>query len=409
MTESFHTVIIGGGILGCSAAIALARRLGPRGNICIVDKTIVGAGLSSRNSGIVRAVDDRSSGAAMVARATEAWKNLEDLWGVTVPLEKTGALWITPAESDTAAPWRQWISELSAAGIRIDSVDSHQAAGFAEAGIYLDETERCYFEADALTLDPGQLLQATQEAIGNSGIVLKERTETVGFETDGTGRIRAVKTSRGDLQCEFVVNAASAWGSRLFSSLGIAIPVALVPAYVAHWLVGSGEIAEHLPIVGDFVDRACFRRWSGRQIRMHQPRDRSSSAIARTFSSGSTRSTEADIIFESSNYFSHHGLLQRYQEQLRHRFPKVGEPIFAGGFISYFDITPDLRCILGPDNHVANLIHCLGAGIGLKFAPFFGELISEAILNGHLPAEMEECSIARFGGRPIEEFLDLES
>jgi hypothetical protein len=31
--------------------------------------------------------------------------------------------------------------------------------------------------------------------------------------------------------------------------------------------------------------------------------------------------------------------------------------------VSYFDITPDLKFILGKDDHVANLFHVLGAGI----------------------------------------------
>ena len=58
----------------------------------------------------------------------------------------------------------------------------------------------------------------------------------------------------------------------------------------------------------------------------------------------------ADIIYDASNYAVTYQQLAHYGEKVCDRFPSIGSPIYAGGYVSYFDITPDLKFILGPDS-----------------------------------------------------------
>ena len=98
LDQSFHTIVIGGGCLGTAAAISIAKRISRRGHaasdVCIIDKMIVGSGLSARHSGIVRAANADSTAAVLAQQASEMWANLETHWGVGLNLENTGALWI---------------------------------------------------------------------------------------------------------------------------------------------------------------------------------------------------------------------------------------------------------------------------------------------------------------------------
>ena len=72
---------------------------------------------------------------------------------------------------------------------------------------------------------------------------------------------------------------------------------------------------------------------------------------------------------------------------------------------SYFDITPDLKFILGRDSKVSNLFHCLGSGQGFKYAPVFGELIADCITNeGKFLDEVEEFAISRFDDSYMKNF-----
>lgn len=405
MTEHFHTIVIGGGCLGCSAAIALARRLGPTERVGIVEKSIIGAGLSSRHSGIAQAADPSQTVVGLAGKAVRSWLRLKEDWGIDLPIEQPGALWVTSNSPGTAERWRTIQSALAAAGVDFHGIEGREARELAGTSLRLDENESCFFEPGALALNVAQVLCGLQQAIRASGAVLKERTEVLGFETDGQGRIRTVKTDRGDLAAEFVVNAAGGWSPKLFAALDISIPVALVPTYIANWLVSCSEMPPSPLIIADDVNRVYFRSWPGSVIRMHQPRDRRSAAIARSFSRESTEAASSDIILEPSNYLTHQGLLDPYQAKLQRRFPEMGPPIFAGGFVSYFDITPDLNFILGPDNRIGNLVHCLGAGAGFKFAPLFGRIVRDMILERRVPEELAEFSIARFKDRPLEDFL----
>lgn len=73
--------------------------------------------------------------------------------------------------------------------------------------------------------------------------------------------------------------------------------------------------------------------------------------------------------------------------------------------MSYFDITPDIKFILGPDSRISNLLHCLGAGQALKYAPIFGELLSELILEDKTQEfDLSEFSIRRFTENSLKEF-----
>ena len=77
--------------------------------------------------------------------------------------------------------------------------------------------------------------------------------------------------------------------------------------------------------------------------------------------------------------------------------------------MSYFDITPDLKFILGPDDRIPNLFHCLGAGQALKYAAIFGELIAELILEGrNQDVDLGEFSIARFADKTLNDFFHCE-
>jgi glycine/D-amino acid oxidase-like deaminating enzyme len=254
-------------------------------------------------------------------------------------------------------------------------------------------------------LEASDVLRAMQEAVTVNRVELYEHTRVEQFLTDGQGAICGVKTNHGELRCDFIVNAAGGWSANLFAPLGLRIPVALEPVYAANWLVSASDLPENLPIIADYVNLAYFRRWRGSILHMHQPRERGPRGIAASFARSMMNPVGADIIYDAANYAVTQQQSARYSDKVRERFPAVGRPIYGGGYVSYFDITPDLKFILGKDDHIANLFHVLGAGQALKYAPIFGELIAELVLEGHnRDMDLEEFSIARFTDKPLREF-----
>jgi glycine/D-amino acid oxidase-like deaminating enzyme len=108
MIKHYHTVVIGGGCLGAACAFSVQRRLGNKsGKVAIIEKKVLGAGLSSRHSAIVRSANASPMAARMAKIATQYWKNLKPLWGVNIPYEQSGAIWI--AENTAGSRTESWI------------------------------------------------------------------------------------------------------------------------------------------------------------------------------------------------------------------------------------------------------------------------------------------------------------
>ena len=79
--------------------------------------------------------------------------------------------------------------------------------------------------------------------------------------------------------------------------------------------------------------------------------------------------------------------------------PSFTNAIYAGGFNSYFDVTPDLQFILGRDHMHPTLVHCLGAGQAFKYAPVLGEIVSDMVVHGSVQyagINLDAFSIERF-------------
>ncbi len=413
MAKHFNTVVIGGGCLGSACAFSISRQLGRKENkVAIIEKKVLGAGLSSRHSAIVRSANASAMAARMAKIATRQWKTLNNLWGVDIPFEEPGAVWIAGNAQKTATnTWQQLEKTMQDENIALQRISKDDVSDLCNGAIRLDPDELYFYEPDVLQLDSSEILNAMQNAAKINQVELMEHCQVDDFELDSQGNINALHTNQGKIGCENVVNASGGWSSDLFASLDIHIPVALEPVYAANFLVSSQDIPASLPIIADFVNRAYFRRWRGSILHMHQPRARSGNAIARSFSRAMMNPEGANVIYDASSFSVNHQQLNHYVQKVDNRFPKVGKAVYAGGYQSFFDITPDLKFILGKDTKAPNLFHCLGAGQALKYAPVFGEIIADLVTKGRSQdarIDIGEFSIARFNDKALSEFWKTE-
>lgn len=409
MAKSFDTVIVGGGCLGCASAFSISRRLGNRANkVAIVEKKVLGSGLSSRHSAIVRSANASTMAARMAKIATHHWKHLISLWGVAIQYEQPGAIWIAENSSASHAhPWLELEKTMKQESIDLHTISHRDVEELCHGAIRLSPEERYFYESDVLQLDSSDILHTLQEAVKINRIDVIEHCQVNDFELDGQGNIVALQTSQGQIDCGTLVNAAGGWSADLFSNLDIHLPVALEAVHAANFLVSSQDIPASLPIIADFINCAYFRRWRGSILHMHQPRSRLPKDIGRTFGRAMMNTVGADVIYDASSFGVNHQQVEEYIRKVENRFPRLGQPVYAGGYRSFFDITPDLKFILGKDNQIPNLFHCLGAGQALKYAPIMGEIIADLTIAGKIcnpQIDIGEFSIERFERKAIESF-----
>jgi glycine/D-amino acid oxidase-like deaminating enzyme len=212
------------------------------------------------------------------------------------------------------------------------------------------------------------------------------------------------------IKAEHVINAAGAWSPKLFQGVGLNIPVGVEPVYVVNWLDNLLTSHEPMPIIADYANRAYFRSWREGEIHMHQPRKRGVGETSTLFADNPLSIIGADFINNPINQMQGFSNIRLYEEIAHKRFKNLDNTVFSSGYQSYFDITPDLKFILGPDSKIDNLFHCLGSGQAFKYAPVFGEMMKEFIFgDGELSKVGESFSIKRFNTEYMKNFWDKVS
>ena len=409
MNEHCHTVVVGGGCLGCASAISVQRRIAQAaggGRVCLVEKSVVGSGLTARHSGIVRAANAMPKAAYLAKRATDYWRDLQSIWGVAAEYDAVGALWIARAvDAGGNAKWDSLARSMAELDIEFRQIDQQEAHEVCAQNVILHDDEVYFFEPNAIQFDPSVVRHLLYAALLENGVELVENTSVQGFETNDDGEIKAINTSRGKMTCDYVVNAAGAWSPMIFSGLGISVPVSVEPVYVVNWLTSEREIRGAMPIIADYVNLAYFRQWRDGEIHMHQPRRRSMRETARAFAESQLSVTGADFINDPNNQSLGYSQIRIYEDIARNRFKDVGHAVYGSGYRSYFDITPDLQFVLGRDHRVGNLVHCLGAGQSFKYTPVFGEIVADCITgSGEYHDDIDEFRIARFDDEYMKGF-----
>ena len=411
MDKRYHSVIISGGCLGASTAISIAQNLNSSGkDVCIIEKGILCGAESSKHSGIVRSANSSIKAAVLAEKTNDMWDHIGEIWGVNLKSNKTGAIWIARNNrKESTKSWNDLEVKLNKSGIGFARVEKDQLKSLTNNLIRIDENNEIYFyEPNARTIDPLDVRNVLYKAIEINNIDLKESTLVTGFELNSNSKIKKIKTNKGNIVAENIINAAGGWSPHIFNDIGIKIPVTLQPVYVSNWLISKkNKLPMDYPIIADYINLAYFRTWRDGELHMHQPRDRSQSSIARHFAKEAASMKRADIYFDASNFTSSYSETNRYSEMIHHRFSNCSPFIFNGGYISFFDITPDLKFILGNDKDITNLYHCLGAGQAFKYAPMFGKILGELVVKKKIKDKsfnIDEFSIKRFSNNKMKDF-----
>ena len=409
----YHTIVIGGGCLGAAAAISLQRKLNKIGKgdkVCLVEKAVLCAAESSRHSGIVRSANADPDASIMASMSSKMWKNLSSVWGLDMEIDEFGAIWIAKKNADGENPaWSDLSERMRKIQLTFEEIDTNSATQKCGETLLTDENESYFYEPAAFQLDPSILRSTLYDAIDENGVVLMEKTEVDTILTKGK-EIIGITTNNGKLDAKNFVNATGAWSSQLFSKIGLKIPVTIEPVSVVNWMESPKQIRYEYPIVADYTNLCYFRSWRGNKMHAHQPRKRSVYEIAKNFLNDLTSVNGGEYLNEPMNQSLAYNQIKNYEDISKKRFSNIDKTVYASGYRSFFDITPDLRFILGKDSKFNNLFHNLGSGQAMKYCPVLGESIAEEILNESDVTgkfDYKKFNINRFSDDYMKDFWNL--
>lgn len=185
VTERTDVVVIGGGVIGCAIAWALATS-GIDGVVLVEREPDVGEGASKANSAIVHTGFDAKQGsieATMLRRAAALWP--EVLEALEVPFLRSGALMLARSPEDLAR-LRDGVRPLAEAhGVTTELLD---ATDLRDVAPYVTDTALAALSIpDESIIDPFWLTRAYAEAAMSGGARVIRGRAVTGLAVDDRG------------------------------------------------------------------------------------------------------------------------------------------------------------------------------------------------------------------------------
>jgi sarcosine oxidase subunit beta len=271
--ESADVVVIGAGVIGTAVAYYLARE-GKR--VTVVERRGVGQEASGANVGLVtlfsgHSFDEPDPGPVyeLTRASVDAYATLGEELGVDIEYEQCGGVVFAETE-DKLAIIRRACEGYRKHGVPVDWLDA-RGVRECEPAFYSDRVLGGAFCPLNGQVNPLMLCRAFARGARRHGVTLMLGT-SVQNVYHGNGRVRAVRTSEGDIPCEIVVNAAGAWAADIGEMAGVRLPVAPargqimltepVPRFIRRVVSGAEPSARQTRrgnvIIGSTVEDAGF-------------------------------------------------------------------------------------------------------------------------------------------------------
>jgi glycine/D-amino acid oxidase-like deaminating enzyme len=217
LPPSTSVVIIGGGIVGVTAALALAERNIP---VVLLEKGQIAGEQSSRNLGWIRKTSRHAEDVPLAQAADRLWAEMPERIGSTVGYRQTGIMFLARSQEQMAIheAWHQ-----SVASLKLDSqlltpgeIDRHVPGGKGswKGGIYTPSDGRA---------EPAIAASAIARAAVKKGATLIQNC-AVRTLSLSAGKVAGVVTEKGEIRCDQVLLAGGAWSGRFLKNMGVSLP-----------------------------------------------------------------------------------------------------------------------------------------------------------------------------------------
>ena len=364
-------VVVGGGVIGCSSAHALAHA---GASVTLVEAGELASAASGASAGGVRQQGRDPRELPIAMRAIARWPGLADELGADLDYRQDGHLTLVEREQDLPALEAR-VRDEQARGLDIRVVAGSElrelVPGLAPAML---AGAWCPSDGHAM---PILVTKAFAAAARRLGATVLERTSATAIRVDG-GRVVAVETTAGRIPCRSVLLAAGAWSARLTRPLGIDLPI---ETRALQMMVTDPMPARLKPVVGCVGRRLSLKQlpdgayllgggWPGEVDEERR--------LGRTLSA----SMVGSAIHGSAVYLP----------LLESRVVRAWTGLEA--------MAVDEVPILGPLPGVEGaFVACGFSGHGFALAPCVGELMAELITTGHSPIPLEPLGLQRFADR----------
>jgi len=365
-------LIIGGGVVGASVAYHLTMR-GARDVLILEREARQGEGSTGKATGGVRAQFETEINIKMSLYSLEFFER----WDFDCGYEPRGYLFFA-TDANQFEYLKKNVEKQKSLGVKDVEIVDTQAISEIVKGLNCEDICGGSFGARDGFINPLAVMEGfTRKALEN-GARIESETNVFSIETEN-GRVKAVETNRGRIECETVVICSGAWARDLAKTAGIDLPVEPQKRQIV-WAKSDKAFQTNLPMVIDLGSGFHFR-----------PAKNSPDEILFAFPDRVEKAS-FDTNFEES-------FIEKVYDRARHRAPflyetkVVKEKCRAG----LYENTPDHHAILGGCETVGLYFANGFSGHGVMHSPATGRALAEIILDGKASFLDVSClSLSRF-------------
>ncbi len=363
--KTYDIVVIGAGSVG----VPLAYRLAVRGlRVLVVDKlSSVGQGQNKAAIGGIRATHSDRAKIKVGNASLDVVRRLLPEYGQDVDYIEGGYLF--PAYSEEIAQGLKNLLPLQKSfGLNINWIGPDEVKDRCP-GILAEGLLGGTFSPEDGHLSSLKMIGAFHRLACQAGVDFLFNTEVVGFDLE-KGKIQAVLTDKGKINCSHVVNAAGAYGREISLMVGADLPV-----YPDSHEAGVTEPVKRffLPMLVDIApdaqsDNYYFYQNAEEQIVF--------CITPRPKRMGTDRRSTSEF-------------LPMVIPRMLNLYPRLRNLKVRRVWRGLYPMTPDGKPIVGFDQEVDGFFHAIGmCGQGLMLGPGLADMIALAIAEGQEDEEV---------------------
>jgi sarcosine oxidase, subunit beta len=357
-------IIIGAGVVGASVAYNLTER-GAKSLLILEREAQQGSGSTGKATGGVRAQFETEINIKMSLYSLEFFANC----GFDCGYEPRGYLFFATDERQFDYLQRNVEFQKSLGVKDVEIVDAEQIREICPILNCEDIVGGSFGGRDGFINPLAVMNGFTAKALTN-GARLEFETQVLGIETK-SGKVVAVETNQGRIECEKVVLATGARARELAQTAGIDLPVTPQKRQIV-WAKSQKQLPANLPMVIDIGSGFHFR--PARDFTSNEPVKTDEILFAYP---DADEKPSFDTNFDES-------FIEKVYAKANHRSPFLYEtkPILEKCRAGLYENTPDHHAILGGCD-VSGLYFANGfSGHGVMHSPATGRALAEIILDG---------------------------
>lgn len=405
LPASTAILVIGGGIVGLTAALTLAERGIP---VVVLEKGRIAGEQSSRNLGWIRKMGRAAPDVPLSVAADRLWEVMPERVGVDVGYRRAGIMYVARTEAEMARH-EHWMGSVKSLGLDSRLLSASEIAELVPGGVGR-WAGGIYTPSDGRG-EPTLVSSAIARAAIARGAVIVEHC-AVRTLSMAAGKVAGVVTERGEIRCDQVLLAGGLWSRRFLGNLGVQLPTLPLVASVIRTapMEGPTDIAVGGPDFS-FRKRADGGFTITQRGALHAPLTLDSFLVGKRYlaalreqwkyvriSVGKELLTDLTLPrrwqpgeispFEHVRTMdppAHLGLNAEAMQNLTAAWPVFKQAIVAQSWGGMVDITPDSLPVIGPVARIQGLTVATGfSGHGFGTAPAAGQLAAD-LITGSTP------------------------